>query len=380
MPENKKHHYVPKFYLRRFSSDKRSICLYNMPNKLYVKNANLRNQCYQDYFYGKERATENALSGMEGEISKLYIHIDNCNSLPPPLSEHHVALVMSILLQYSRTKYQADALDEVNDKMLKHIFRDKIESEFKEANIDDFIIGIKDVSKFSMQIMIKHYPLLLDLRYKLLINKTNVEFITSDNPVIMCNQLLSFRKIGSNTGLSIKGLQVFFPISPNKIIIMYDDTSYRVGNETKNTLDVTSEQDVYNINALQACSCYENIYFMNPNQNVVALHNKVRPFLRVEKSDIKVFPGKTNRYNRSEYILHFREDIKFNPNISILSIRRSAKEWRSTFQKLKTQPAVIFRNEDYHKLVEEFIEKAKNGEYEQSDFIKFMDAKFEPDI
>ena len=117
MPENKKHHYVPKFYLRLFSRDKKTICLYNLPKQLHVVNASLRNQCYQDYFYGKEKTTESALAGMEGEIAQLYSLIDKYNSLPPPLSEHHVAMVMSVLIQYGRTKYQADALDEMHDKM-----------------------------------------------------------------------------------------------------------------------------------------------------------------------------------------------------------------------------------------------------------------------
>jgi hypothetical protein len=376
MPQNKKHHYVPKFYLKRFSSDKKSICLYNLPSELFVKNANLKNQCYQNYFYGTEKTTENALSEMEGEISKLYRVIDNNNSIPPSFSEHHVALTMSILIQHSRTKYQADALDEMNDKMLKHIFKEKIESELKGVNIDDFIIGIKDVANFSMRISVRNYPLLLDLRCKLLINNTGVEYITSDNPVVMFNKLLSFRNIGSNTGLSIKGLQIFFPISPNKLIIMYDDESYRVGNDAKNIVEVINEKDVYNMNALQACSCYENIYFKNPSQNVIALHNKVRPFLRKEKSDIKVFPGRNNKHHRSEYMLNFREDIRLNLNLSFLGIRKSAKEWRSSFQKLKIQPAAILRNENYHKVVEEFNDNVEGGVYEYSDFLKFMDTKF----
>ncbi len=105
MPENKKHHYVPKFYLRRFSGNKKSICLYNLPKQLQVVNANLRNQCYQDYFYGKEKTTESALASMEGEIAQLYSLIDKYNDLPPPLSEHHVAMAISVLIQYSRTKY-----------------------------------------------------------------------------------------------------------------------------------------------------------------------------------------------------------------------------------------------------------------------------------
>jgi hypothetical protein len=376
MPENKKHHYVPKFYLRRFSRDKKSICLYNLPKQLNVANANLRNQCYQDYFYGKEKSTESALSGMEGEIAQLYSLIDKYNSFPPPLSEHHVAMVMSILIQYGRTKYQADAFDEMHDKMFKHTFKEKIESELKGVNLDDYIVGIKDVAQYSLGLLTQYYPLLLDLGYKLLVNKTGVEFITSDNPVVMYNQLLSFRKMGSNTGLSCKGLLIFFPLSPDKLIIMYDDNVYRVGGEKKSVVEVTSEKDLYSLNALQACSCYENVYFMSPNQNVAALHRKVKPFLRENKSNIKVFPGPREGNRRSEYIMNYREDIRFNLNLSFLSLRKSAKEWRSSFQKLRMQPAAVLRNETYHNDVEEFVESVKKGAYRGDEFVGFMNKKY----
>lgn len=376
MPENKKHHYVPKFYLRRFSRDKKSICLYNLPKQLHVVNANLRNQCYQDYFYGKEKTTESVLSGVEGEIAQLYSLVDEYNSLPPPLSEHHVAMVMSILIQYGRTKYRADALDEMHDKMFKHTFKEKIESELKDVDLDDYIVGIKDVAQYSLGLMTRYYPLLLDLGYKLLANKTGVEFITSDNPVVMYNQLLSFRKMGSNTGLSCKGLLIFFPISAEKLIIMYDDTVYRVGGERKSVVDVASEKDVYNLNALQACSCYENVYFMSPNQNVAALHRKVKPFLRENKSNIKVFPGPREGNRRSEYVMNYVEDIQFNLNLSFLSLRRSAKEWRSSFRKLRMQPAAVLRNEGFHNDVEEFVEGVRNGVYQADKFIRFMNKKY----
>lgn len=377
MPKNKKHHYVPKFYLRLFSRDKKSICLYNLPKQLHVVNASLKNQCYQDYFYGKEKTTESALAGMEGEIARLYSLINNHNSLPPPLSEHHVAMVMSVLIQYGRTKYQADALDEMHDKIFKHTFKEKIESELEGVNLDDHIIGIKDVAQYSLGLMTQHYPLLLDLGYKLLVNKTGVEFITSDNPVVMYNQLLSFRKMGGNTGLSCKGLLISFPVSPGKLIIMYDDNVYRVGGETKSVIEVTSEKDVYDLNALQACSCYENIYFMNPNQNVAALYRKVRPFLREHKSNIKVFPGPSEENRRSEYIISYREDIRFNLNLSFLGLRKSAKEWRSSFQKLRRQPAAILRNKTFHDDAEEFVESVKKGAHRADEFVKFMSKKYE---
>lgn len=375
MPENKKHHYVPKFYLRRFSKDKKSICLYNLPRELKISKANLKNQCYKDYFYGKSNETEQALAAMEGAISKLYGSIDKHGYLPTPLSREHIAFIISILIQYGRTKYIADAMNEMHDKMFKHVFKKKIESELKDVNLNDFIVGLQDIARHSISILVTYYPLLLDLGYKLLINKTNMEFITSDNPVVMLNQLLSYRKIGSNTGLSTKGLQIFYPLSPSKLSILYDKDVYRAGSDKKVVIDVTEKQDVYSLNALQGCSCYENIYFMGDNQNVTALHKKVGPFLRENKINVGVSPAYDDGKRRTEIIMNYREDIRFNLNLSFLTLKRSAKQWRNDFRKLKMQPAAIMRNKGYYDDVEEFVEKVKNGELRSEEFIKFMNQK-----
>jgi hypothetical protein len=260
--------------------------------------------------------------------------------------------------------------------MFKHTFKEKIESELEGINLDDYIIGIKDVAQYSLSMVTQYYPLLLDLGYKLLTNKTEVEFVTSDNPVVMYNQLLSFRKLGSNTGLYSKGLQIFFPLSPDKQIILYDDEVYRVGSDGKNVIEITDETDIYNLNALQACSCYENIYFMSEELNTFALHRKVRPYLRKNKSNIKVFPEYNDGKEKSEIIMNYKEDIRFNFNLSFLTLRNSAKEWRSKFLKLKSQPAVVKRNKSFHDDTVEFLKKVRNNEYQASEFIKFMEEKY----
>ena len=174
----------------------------------------------------------------------------------------------------------------------------------------------------------QNYPILIDLEYKLLVNRTDVEFITSDNPVVLYNQIFSFRKFGSNTGLATKGLQIFFPISPDKIILLYDSDVYRVGSEKKIAIEILNNKDISNINTLQACSCYENIYFRDEKLNVQALHRKAKPYMRSIKAGIKIFPQYDNKYQKSEIMMSYREDIRIDLNLSFISLRKSAKKWR----------------------------------------------------
>src|SRR5690348_5258430 len=124
MPHNKSHHYVPAFYLKRFSADKRHINLYNLRSRKQVSWAKLSKQCCKDYFYGKEPTIEKTLAATEGEIAALLRQVDEKQSLPPPGSPAHLALIIHILMQYGRTQYTVDAMNEVVDNVLKQIYGD----------------------------------------------------------------------------------------------------------------------------------------------------------------------------------------------------------------------------------------------------------------
>ncbi|MSO70437.1 MAG: DUF4238 domain-containing protein [Alphaproteobacteria bacterium] len=69
----KKHHTVPRFYLKHFAADKagRSINVLNINKQIYFKTASLKDQCYHNYFYGKDESLENVLSIFEGRASTL---------------------------------------------------------------------------------------------------------------------------------------------------------------------------------------------------------------------------------------------------------------------------------------------------------------------
>ena len=69
MPANKKHHYVPRLYLKRFSANAVSINIYNFRLAGAIEGANLKNQCYRDYMYGKGGEHEHRLSILEGEFA-----------------------------------------------------------------------------------------------------------------------------------------------------------------------------------------------------------------------------------------------------------------------------------------------------------------------
>ena len=117
MAEKKKQHYVPRFYLKLFScGDKKAINIYNISNQKIILGGSLKGQCHESYFYGKNLDVENALSDMEGVASQIIDQIIRSNSAPKRYTEEYLDILTYVLFQLSRTKYTAEAQDELISK------------------------------------------------------------------------------------------------------------------------------------------------------------------------------------------------------------------------------------------------------------------------
>ena len=166
----------------------------------------------------------------------------------------------------------ADELNEMTDNLAKHLAKGS--KALEGIDLNSFRIGLEEPARSALSTATACYPLLFDLTYKILVNRTNTEFVTSDNPVVLYNQLMSFRRHGSNTGFATKGLQIFLPIDPHHMILLYDDNVYSVGIEKNNTVYINRNRDVEQLNVLQFCSASENIYFQDQSLDMTILHEK----------------------------------------------------------------------------------------------------------
>jgi hypothetical protein len=84
-----RHHYVPQFYLRNFSS---SACghdiinLYHIKYSLAKKDVAIKSQCYRWKFYGNTDELENKLAAHENSVAPLLRMIIRQSCLPQPAS------------------------------------------------------------------------------------------------------------------------------------------------------------------------------------------------------------------------------------------------------------------------------------------------------
>ena len=370
MPQNKRQHYVPRSYLKRFSPDGKSISIWNVRSNKKIEFASLRDQCYKDYFYGKELDVEKSLGENETNMGRVLEIMLNDLILPPRLTPDHFVLVLYIVMQYGRTKYSADLVNEMYDVGMRH--RHRLHAKSKGIDIDQFKISIKNAPVYSLGITVQCYPLLIDLHYKLLINKTNVDFVTSDNPVVFYNQLFSFGRSPSNVGITQKGLQIFLPIGPRSLLVFYDVDVYSVGKNKHEIVDITLDQDVYELNTLQMCSALNCVYFGDKAFNIEALYRKASPYRREKTITFDAYPGKKTERGQEQILTTSRVDVRTNLTLSLLRLTKSARIWKENFRKRKSQPVSVLRNPALFDYYNEVTNNGTKLDFTPYDFMQFL--------
>ncbi|AEA44124.1 DUF4238 domain-containing protein [Fluviicola taffensis] len=261
MAEKKKQHFVPQLLLRHFSTDrdKKLINIFNSDSKFYKSNCPLKSQGQESYFYGEDGIIENALGELESNAAPIVSNIISNKTIPKRDSLDSQNLFLFSMLLSFRTKNTVKHMNEVVDKPFQEI--KKLDSRFNDNKYDNIHVGLKNPAAFSLSMISKEVLNAYDLGLKLIVNKSNKKFITSDHPAVLYNQFLEERKHpGGHLGIFTKGLQLFFPISPECMLVYYDTWAYKVGNKKDNIIYTQNSSDIDQLNFLQMVNCTEMIY------------------------------------------------------------------------------------------------------------------------
>lgn len=330
MSTNKSQHFVPRFYLKNFSNQKngKTISLFNIGKEIFIPSASIKHESCLPFFYGTDRVVENNLSILESIFAKLISDIIKLKKLPSPYSKEHFLLLLFIISAASRTEYSAEAMNETMDKTFKTIYKE--DPRFKDF-IQDFKIGIQNPATYSMGISLQIVPIIFDLEFKLLENKTSTAFITSDNPLVKYNQFLEFKKaFGAITGYGVKGIQIMIPINPNNYIILFDSSVYKIGDRKQKIIPINDLKDIDSLNLLQFISALKNVYFNDTiNENYISdLFSLGKKHLRTRKANLLESPiYYDSNGNKRKQFATFSEDIKIKLNLSFIKILKKSKKY-----------------------------------------------------
>lgn len=326
MPANKKHHYVPRVYLKNFSSNEKTINLFNLNRDIVIREGKLKSQCYRDYLYGVEDGLEKALGIIEGQAAILFREIRK--ELKPPYFEsgNYGNFLTFVIFQRNRTLYAARSINEMLVAMAQKYI--SYRPDVPEDIFDKISIKVNDPVIHALKAANQSLHFAMDLSCKLLLAKKGSEFITSDNPVVFYNQALEVCDSHHEIGTASKGLQIFFPISPEISILFYDASVYKVGGRREQSIQVTEQSDMDQINTLMLANAEENIYFLTSDRINLKEIKRGKKFRVANTGKLHTLPGKRTEHEYSDILIHQGIRPKTGLRLSFLKELTTADELR----------------------------------------------------
>lgn len=238
MSQVKMQHYVPRFYLRNFAmsnpqGDNPNVFCFSKPDRR-VFTTGIANIAGEKFFYDLPEDTnqefENALANIEGDFSDAYDSLIDSRDLGSLTDNDKYAIAYSIGIQELRTRARRDAFGETSKKLLNHLEDESLSPQMEEQ-LDELreLASEEGTKRFHVE-FIANYSWevaehVLDLQWILCENKTQTPYWTSDNPIIRHNDL-DFGPYG-NLGLRSKGIQIYFPLTPDLVIGFIDPELYQ---------------------------------------------------------------------------------------------------------------------------------------------------------
>lgn len=222
MSESKNHHYNPQSILRNFAFDKSSVYVLNKETNTVFPNS-IEKTGSENYFNTIRGSKGNLnfeilFDDLDGTLSTLTQKIVKANSIKILTNKELSDLALVVAVQYIRTKIMRTETQDIAKKIneFSNEIAEKLNaiSKFKpELNDEEIkmvtIMNLSNVHEIQ-KILIEKDVFLSDC------SLAAVKFKTSDNPVVMGNT-----NEHGQIGLKEKGIEVYYPISPNLCVSYY---------------------------------------------------------------------------------------------------------------------------------------------------------------
>jgi hypothetical protein len=380
MADNKRQHYVPKSTLRYFASDfgikqkPRQIRLFNIANQKIIPNAPLKEQCYGDYFYGKNLAIEKSLGDMEGYFAALVRKMINTRSIDERDGWH---LIQMVALQKSRTLRSEEEINIMTNRMMKFLMHGHLE----ENSIRNINIIIKNSINHSVLINLTNSPILLDLKRFLIVNETTTPFVIADNPVVSTNWFGRKKDPSRMAGMTRAGLQMCLPLSPKFALLLHDSNVY-ISDENNNVITIRRREDVTALNELQWLNAHKNIYLppafsLNDLEAMIVSKRLTGPLVGLTRAE-KVGDGESFLVTDKDEFTAPTKGVK--SELVVISAPVLPKDVRLRAIKIREKPKYFDdgsmgsfeRDPVWREIVSEYARYVINRENNLLDFIEYM--------
>lgn len=292
--KKKNQHYLPQYYFRFFSRDRKRIQLLRVRAGQVVRDAAIKNQCSKSYFYGDEGA-EDVITDLESVYRPALSILKRQRRL---VGDRHT-LMGALLFQKTRSHLERERPRDAFNKMMRvalEVEANKLDDPDKKAlirdNLDAVEFNPRQFHAMTMSRALLGAPQIVDLELTLLENATARPFIFSDAPVVFFNEASAHIDYRGSYGVACSGLQILCPIDPNLLLFAFDSTHYELTGIEQGRIVISEGSDVDALNTLQLHSSLATVYFDNFNDRdyVSDLWSQERDRLAVPESKVQTAP------------------------------------------------------------------------------------------
>lgn len=161
-------------------------------------------------------------------------------------------VVFFILMQNNRNLASIENVQEFSRKFIKKRL---------ELLTESVSLKKESAARINLDGILEDCFWISDLHLKLISNETLMPFVIGDNPVVFYNKLFEDDNAACHLGYTCYGLVIFVPITPEAILIMYDNTVYKFGKKDQTIIIADKQADIEELNKLQILSARENVYY-----------------------------------------------------------------------------------------------------------------------
>lgn len=322
----KNQHYVPQRYLRKFADTQKkknkNIYRFNIFDKEKQESRekqNVENYASERYFYDvdfnnlleeakSEGITiEEEIENLTNQVDKQYLEnvfatkvettmynpFDNIitkYTLTPPNVYKNVEVVPEkekatiayyLAIQFVRTKEYREKIIQMYEKGTKLLLRKRFKEEIDFDFLDSLEIKLKD-NKINLihneqlldtDLLESFAKIFLNHIWIFAVNETDTLFYTSDNPLV-------FYGHEGNHGISSKGVEIIFPITPKLALVMREVEYFNTELPLYNKFVHIPEEYVKFYNELQIGQSYKYVFSKDKNFSLALEMMKKNPELK----------------------------------------------------------------------------------------------------
>lgn len=260
MPEYKNQHYVPQHYLRGWAEDGK-ISVYHLENGAIPVKTSISRVCSEDYLYGNPTHVEEELHKLEGVHQEPVAALRKGSYLSDLTPRERVLMLSFITTQRLRSKSTRKSIDEgeimlrkaIREDLVSDAYEDLIEwtSDLEPEEKEDTLVDATTLGIHLQMIVLGVFGhcTIGDLKPTMLRNVAKENFIISNTPIVVDNP--KFKSDTVVAGIAEPGVQIYCPIDPERVLLLYDPDAYEIESNYLNQVLLKSQKTVDEINLLQ---------------------------------------------------------------------------------------------------------------------------------